>query len=94
VSVNVPLKGPLYCPVQDPERLTAAGIGVGVGVGTAVGVLVATGALVAGTAAVGVGVVVVDALQAASSDSSGSAVNIRMIRFTSRVLQCSSRYWR
>jgi len=74
--------------------LTAAGTAVGVGVGTAVGVLVGTGALVAGAVAAGVGVVVVDALQAASSESSGIAVNITMVRFTSRILQCSSRYWR
>ena len=31
-STNVPLKGPLYCPVQFPDRSTI-GVGVGAGMG-------------------------------------------------------------
>jgi hypothetical protein len=52
VSTNVPLKGPLYCPVHVPDTST---IGVAMGVGMGVGVSVAVAA--------GVGVpLVVDAL--------------------------------
>src|ERR1022692_3293710 len=56
-STNVPLKGPLYCPVQFPDRST---IGVGVGAGMGVGVAVAVAA--------GVGVpLMVDALHPPSA---------------------------
>src|SRR5579863_8484296 len=75
VSVNVPWKVPLYCPDQDPARLTAGGGAVGVAVGVAVGALVA-GALVGVVAAVGVGVVSLDPPQAASRASRGIMVNV------------------
>ncbi len=84
VSVNVPLKGPLYRPDQDPARFTAGGGAVGVAVGAAVGVLVAA-ALVGTDATVGVGVVVPDPPQAASSATTGITVNVRVIRFTPRL---------
>lgn len=43
-STNVPLKGPLYCPVQFPDRSTiGVGVGAGMGVGVAVAVAVAAG---------------------------------------------------
>ena len=83
VSWKVPLYTPLYCPDHTPVRLTAAGgaVGVAVGVGAAVGVFALAGALVGG------GVVVVeDALQAASSDPSATALSIPMVRFIPEVL--------
>jgi hypothetical protein len=80
VSVKVPFSGPLYCPVQDPDRSTVGGAGVGV----AAGALVAAGVLVGGiaAAAVGVGVVVVDdALQPASRAAAAPATPMTSARF-------------
>ncbi len=60
VSVNVPLKGPVYCPFHVPDTSTVGGAWVadGVGVGTAVGT--AVGGAVAHELVLGVGVPLVE----------------------------------
>lgn len=71
LSTNVPLKGPLYCPVHVPDRVdSGVWLAVGVGVGMGVGVAVAVAA--------GVGVpLVVDALHPPSAIAAGARMRAR-----------------